>query len=279
MNKHSRAQHAGQPHSIPNVAVVTGGSRGIGKAVCLALAAKGTCCCVNFTSETSTALAEAVVQECIQLGSKAFAFRADVSIPADVKALFAATESELGAVTGLVNNAAVLGPLTDLLTTSLEDLQRAMAVNVYGVFLCTQEFVRRALVRDPPNEDNDDAATASSNEGRGAIVNVSSGSAFIGRPLAYAMTKGALNSFSAGTVPQLAELGIRLNSVSPGMTKTEMVSDELIAQNMEAIPMKRGAEPSEIANAVVFLLSEEASFVSGGNLRVAGGRRMGSGAQ
>ena len=264
------ARASGQPTSRPRACIFTGGSRGIGAAICAALASSGTHVCVNYTSAGSAPLAQAVVEKAISMGVRACAVRADVSKADQVTRLFEEAERELRSpVTALVNNAAILGPRAGLLDTSLEDLQRVIAINVHGPFLCTQEFLRRVIARD----------NGGGGEGRGAIVNVSSGSAFIGHPLAYAMTKGALNSFSAGCVAELAANGIRLNSVSPGLTKTEMVTDEVIAQNMGTIPMSRAAEPKEIADVVAFLLSDAASYVSGGNLRVAGGRRMGSGAQ
>jgi len=265
------ATSAGQPTSIQRVCIVTGGSRGIGKAICELLAAQSTDVCVNYTSLTSKPLAEQVVANVVAAGRRAIAVQADVSNPSDVIKLFDATEAQLGPVTSLVNNAAIIGSRSNLQETTLEDLQRVVQVNVYGPFLCTKEFVKRVTAFH--------SARSSVVEGRGAIVNISSGSAFLGRPLAYAMSKGALNSFSAGSVDELAALGIRLNSVSPGLTKTEMVSDELIDQHKNAIPMRRAADPKEIASVVGFLLSDAASFVSGGNLRVAGGRRMGSGAQ
>ena len=268
------ATSAGQPTSMQRVCIVTGGSRGIGKAICELLAAQqSTDVCVNFTSLSSKPLAEQVVATVIAAGRRAIAVQADVSNPSDVVKLFDATEAQLGPVTSLVNNAAIIGSRANLQETTLEDLQRVVQVNVYGPFLCTKEFVKRVTAFHSAR------INTSVVEGRGAIVNISSGSAFIGRPLAYSMSKGALNSFSAGSVEELAALGIRLNSVSPGLTKTEMVPDELIEQHKNAIPMRRAADPMEIASVVGFLLSDAASFVSGGNLRVAGGRKMGSGAQ
>ena len=262
----TQAPVSGQLLSIQPVCIVTGGSRGIGRAICETLADQGYDICVNYTSEASQALAEAVVADAKGKGRKAFSCRADVSNPEQVERLFDQAEAQLGQVTALVNNAAIIGPRNSLLDTSLEDLQRTMEINVHGPFNTTKAFVKRALKAGLPS-------------GLGAIVNVSSGSAFIGRPLAYSMSKGALNSFSAGCVAELAGYGIRLNSVSPGLTKTDMVTDKVITENLGAIPMKRAAEPREIANVIAFLLSDAASYVSGGNLRVAGGRRMGSGAQ
>ena len=265
----NRARNAGQPAG-PRVCVVTGGSRGIGKSVCLTLAKQNVSICVNYTSESSKILAEAVVADCLAAGSPgAIAFRADVSQLEQISSMFDSVISTLGLPTALVNNAAIIGEREGLLETKIEVLQRIMEVNVYGPLLCTQEFVRRVCAA---TKENDEGVVE---QGRGAIVNVSSGSAFIGQPLAYAMTKGALNSFSAGVVSELASMGIRLNSVSPGLTRTEMVTDEMVENSMGSIPMRRGAEPSEIADVISFLLSDAASFVSGGNLRVAGGRPMG----
>lgn len=112
--------------------------------------------------------------------------------------------------------------------------------------------------------------------GGGSIVNISSGSAVIGRPLLYAMSKGALNSFQAGAVDELAAHGIRINAVSPGMTNTELVADVIPTFDFSKIPLGRVGEPEEIAEGVAFLLSDKASYVSGANLRMAGGRTPGN---
>lgn len=252
----------------PRVAVVTGGSRGIGAAICELLAREGYHVVVNYVSNEKKA--NVVVKRCQERGANAVAIRANVSKEADVASLFRkasqwAREHNLGEIEAVVNNAAIIGEKRNLETSSSDNLRALFATNVFGAFYVMRDAIEYM----------------STKRGRcgGSIVNISSGSAFIGQPLTYAMTKGALNSLTIGSVAELATHGIRVNAISPGLTKTDMVSSETIRSCISSIPMGRAGEPVEIAEGVAWLLSENASYVAGANVRIAGGRRMGSGCQ
>lgn len=239
-------------------ALVTGASRGIGAATARLLANNGYAVAVNYCRDLSAALG--VVETIRNAGGAAIAMQADVSVPAQVSALFQQVDEELGTLAVLVNNAGIVGPRCRVEELSYEDLQHMLAVNVSGPVLCTQQ----AIVR---------MSTAHGGIG-GAIVNVSSGSAYIGNPhrgVHYAMTKGALNSFSTGASQELVAEGIRINSVSPGMTVTDMTADSPL-ETFSNLPMGRGAEPEEVAEAIVWLADSKASYVAGANIRVGGGR-------
>ena len=202
----------------PRVVIVTGGSRGIGAATCVLLAERGYSVCVNYNR--GAAEAAAVVDEITAAGGSAVAVQADVSVPVDVARLFAEAEAALGRVSCLVNNAGIIGPRTGLGDGGdgeelVRELEKVLRVNVHGPLLCCREALRHMSTQAPVSGAG------------GAIVNISSGSAFIGSPLLYAMSKGALNSMQSGLVKELAGHGIRVNSVSPGMTRTEMVTDEV----------------------------------------------------
>jgi NAD(P)-dependent dehydrogenase (short-subunit alcohol dehydrogenase family) len=170
-----------------------------------------------------------------------------------------------GVVKGLVNNAGILmgsKGSKSVADADADDLEQIMRVNLVGPVLCCREAVRVM------SRQKDGAG--------GAIVNVSSGSAVIGRPLLYAASKGALNSFQAGAVDELAQHGIRINAVSPGMTDTDLVKDVVPTFDFAKIPLGRIGAPTEIAEGVCFLLGEKGSYVSGANLRIAGGRAPGN---
>jgi len=243
--------------------VVTGGSRGIGAAIALALAAEGYAVAVNYCG--NAVAAEAVVARIRAAGGMAAAFRANVAAEGDVVRLFEDAQRhwpEL-AMTALVNNAGVVGKKGVLgFKAGIEGVDTAafrelFDVNVLGPLIATREFARRA--------------------GKGSgVVNISSGSAAMAANL-YGMSKAALNSMQAWLVEDLTPKGIRMNSVSPGMTRSDMIANWLATEpDCKEIPMRRVGEPEEIADAVVFLLSEKASYIAGANLRVAGGRAPGS---
>ena len=240
---------------MSEVAIVTGASRGIGAATARLLAERGCRVCVNYRTEP-----EAAERLCAQIeagGGRAIAVAADVSDAGQVERLFAAVDRELGPLTALVNNAATIGPTTRVADLELADLQRVLAVNVVGVVLCTQHALRRMAGRG------------------GAIVNVSSGAAYIGGPGAsvhYAASKGAVNSFTIGVAQEAMADGVRVNAVSPGLTDTPMGRRTDMALAAAAIPAGRVAEPEEVAEAIVWLLSPQARFVAAANIRVAGGR-------
>ena len=275
--------------------LVTGASRGIGAACAKRLARDGYVVAVNYCSDADAAAR--VVEEIVQDGGTAEAFQADVSTEAAVVELFEAIDaSPLPALTGLVNNAGIIGfdmPQT-LETATTDAFEAMMATNLLGPLMCCREAAKRM-------------ASGS------AIVNLSSGSAYLGRPLLYSMSKGALNSMQHGLIEPLAAKGVRINTVSPGVTETDMVSicveinqcvgcigrrddsartrrnilistqvsiitdsPERLKKSESDIPMGRLARPEEIAGAVSYLLSPDASFTHGANIRVAGGRGPGT---
>ena len=243
--------------------LVTGASRGIGAACAKRLAKDGYVVAVNYCSDADAAAR--VVEEIVQDGGTAASFQADVSSEAAVVDLFNAIDaSPLPPLTGLVNNAGIIGfdmPQT-LETATTDAFEAMMATNLLGPLMCCREAAKRMA----PGS---------------AVVNLSSGSAYLGRPLLYSMSKGALNSMQHGLIEPLASKGIRINTVSPGVTETDMVSiitdsPERLKKSESDIPMGRLAKPEEIAGAVSYLLSPDASFTHGANIRVAGGRGPGT---
>ncbi|MCX4027537.1 SDR family oxidoreductase [Endozoicomonas sp. SM1973] len=249
---------------MEKVIIITGASRGIGAASALLAAKQNYAVCVNYQNDK--AAAEKVVSTIQAAGSKAVAVAADVSKEADVKRLFAVTESELGPITGLVNNAGVLDQQTKFENMSVERWQRIFNINVIGSMLCAREAILRM-------------STQHGGQG-GAIVNVSSTASFIGGPneyVDYAASKGAIDSLTIGLAKEVAAEGIRVNAVRPGMIYTDIHASGgepgRVDRLKEAIPMKRGGTAEEVANAIMWLLSEEASYCSGSFIELAGARR------
>ena len=244
------------------VVIVTGGSRGIGRATALKLGARGYHVVVNYASNAKAA-AEVVAE--IEAGQgKATAVRGDVGVEADVLKLFAEADA-LGPLTALVNNAGIVDRPARVAEMGIERLTRMMSVNVIGSFLCAREAVKRM-------------STKHGGSG-GSIVNVSSVAATLGSPglfVDYAASKGAIDTFTKGLAIEVADEGIRVNAVSPGMVDTDIHASgglpNRIAETRGAIPMKREGSPDEIANAILWLLSDEASYTTGANLTVSGGR-------
>ncbi|EPE2651534.1 glucose 1-dehydrogenase [Vibrio fluvialis] len=240
------------------VVIVTGGSRGIGAATSKLLAKQGYAVCVNYRANQASA--DQVVGAITDMGGRAFAMQADVANEQEVEALFAATEQRFGVVTHLVNNAGILDKQSRLADMSLKRFNHVMNTNVTSCFLCCRE----ALKQMPAG---------------GAIVNVSSAASRSGAPFEYvdyAASKGAMDSLTKGLSLEVAEQGIRVNAVRPGFIYTEMHADggepgrvDRLAPN---IPLKRGGTPEEVANAIAWLLSEEASYVTGSFIDLAGGR-------
>lgn len=244
---------------MAKVAIVTGASRGIGAAVARLLGANGYRVCVNYRAGKDAA--ERVVADIEKAGGRAVAVAADVARIDDVRRLFETVDKQLGPVTALVNNAGIHGPRGRVDALALEDLQAVLAVNVVGLIACSQEAVRRMSTRRGGSG--------------GAIVNISSGAAYIGNPgngVQYSVSKGAVNSFTIGLSQEVAGEGIRVNAVSPGLTRTDMPEPDALERGASIIPMGRVGDPGEIAEVVLWLLSEKASFVAGANIRVAGGR-------
>ncbi|MEV0963070.1 SDR family oxidoreductase [Streptomyces sp. NPDC049910] len=242
------------------VTVVTGGSRGIGAATCVRLAADGHDLALGYVSDA--AAAEEVARAVRAAGGRCVAVRADTSDEAEVERLFDIAAAELGAVTGLVNNAGVTGPLGRLADARTEDLRRVVDVNLLGCLLCCRRAAR------------DMAAS-----GSGAIVNISSVAATLGAPgeyVHYAATKAAIDALTVGLAKELGPQGVRVNAVAPGTVKTDMhaaMGDPDRPAKVAAVtPLGRPGEPAEIAGAVSWLLSDDASFTTGTVLRVSGGR-------
>jgi NAD(P)-dependent dehydrogenase (short-subunit alcohol dehydrogenase family) len=247
--------------------LITGGSRGIGSATARLAARRGYAVAINHRAEAERA--EALVAEIDQTGGKAVAVRADVAQQSEVERMFGEVDERLGRLSALVNAAGINGgPQTRVTDFEQAVLERLLAVNVIGTMLCCREAVRRM-------------SRAQGGAG-GAIVNVSSMAATIGgRPgrSAYAASKAAVDSFTIGLAKEVARDGIRVNGIRPGMTLTDMTDavrrDAALQTRVAAtIAMNRCAAPDEIAHPILWLLSAEASFVSGAILDASGGGFM-----
>lgn len=243
---------------MDKVAIVTGGSRGIGAATSKLLASQGYSVCVNYRNRSDEA--EAVVAEINSNGGRAFAFAADVSIESEVIRLFEATETELGPITHLVNNAGILFTQSRLADLSVERFEKILSTNVTSCFLCCREALRRM-------------------RNGGAIVNVSSIASKTGSPneyVDYAASKGAMDSLTKGLSLEVASQGIRVNAVRPGFIYTDMHSDggepNRVQRLSSQIPLQRGGTAEEVANSIAWLLSDEASYVTGSFIDIAGGK-------
>ena len=245
------------------ILIVTGGGRGIGAATARLAASRGYAVCVNYQRNRDAA--EKVVADIARAGGKAIAVAADVSSDPDVVRLFKTVDQSLGRVTGLVNNAGTLEKQMRLEEMDAARLTRAFAVNVIGAFLCAREAVRRMSTRHGGSG--------------GAIVNVSSGAARLGSPneyVDYAACKGALDTMTIGLAHEVATEGIRVNAVRPGYIYTEFHAlggePGRVDRVKQHVPMRRGGQPDEAAHAILWLLSDEASFSTGTFIDVTGGR-------
>ncbi len=242
------------------VMLITGGGRGIGAATARLAAQRGYAVCVNYLRDRPAA--EKLAGE---IGGGAIAVAGDVSAEADVMRLFETVDARLGCLTALVNNAGIVDRQSRVEAMAAARLQRMFATNVVGSFLCAREAIRRMSRKHGGKG--------------GAIVNVSSAASRLGSPgeyVDYAASKGAIDTMTTGLAKELAEDGIRVNAVRPGFINTDIHASGGEPNRIERIrgniPMKRGGEPEEIARAILWLLSDEASYSTGAILDVTGGR-------
>ena len=245
------------------VLLVTGGGRGIGAQIALGAAKAGWRVAVNYAANADAAAA--IVEMIEAAGGEAFAVKGDVGSELDVLAMFAAVGERFGRLDGLANNAGIVDRKARVEEMSLARLERMMRINVIGTILCAREAVKRMSTRH-------------GGEG-GSIVNLSSVAAVLGSAseyVDYAASKGAVDSFTVGLAREVATEGIRVNAVRPGTIDTEIHASggqpDRAALVRDSIPMKREGQPHEIAAAVLWLLSDEASYTTGAILTVSGGR-------
>ena len=248
---------------MSKIMIVTGASRGIGAATALLAAQRGFAVCVNYLRNRQAA--DAVVRRIESTGGRALAIAADVASEAQVKRLFETADREMGRVTALVNNAGILETQARLEDIDAARLSRIFSTNVTGAFLCAREAVRRMSTRH--------------GGAGGGIVNVSSRASLIGSPgeyIDYAASKGAVDTMTIGLAKEVAEEGIRVNAVRPGVIYTEMHASGGEPNRVDRVkasaPMKRGGSAEEVAHAILWLLSDEASYTTGGFIEVSGGR-------
>jgi NAD(P)-dependent dehydrogenase (short-subunit alcohol dehydrogenase family) len=246
------------------VVLVTGGSRGIGAAICRLAASRGFDVAVNYRSERDAA--EAVVAACRAAGARAEAIAGDMAAEADIVRVFDEAARALGPIRHVVNNAGITGRSSRLDAAETDVIRACIDVNVTGAILVAREAARRLSTRHGGPG--------------GSLVNISSVAATLGSPgeyVWYAASKGAIDALTIGLAKELATEGVRVNAVSPGLVETEIHARSTgDAGRMERIapliPMGRIGQPNEIAEAVLFLISEGASYTTGANIKVSGGR-------
>ena len=242
--------------STSPVVLITGGSRGIGAATAKLFAKHGYDVCINYKSDQASA--EQVADEIKALGVNAYLLQADIADEQQVLAMFAKLDAQVSRLDVLVNNAAMMMPQMSLLEMDAKRINAILSCNVTGAFLCAREAIKRME--------------------KGSIVNVSSGASRTGSPneyLDYAASKGALDTFTIGLAKEVASKGIRVNGVRPGLIYTDMHRDGGEANRVDRLksklPLGRGGEAEEVASAIYFLASEQASFTTGSFIDVSGG--------
>lgn len=248
---------------MSKLVLITGGSRGIGAATALLAARQGYAVAVNYAANAQAA--DAVVRQIHEIGGQAVALQADVAKEAQVLAMFEKIDAELGPLSALVNNAGVVDQPTRIDAITLERLQRMFEINVFGSFLCAREAVRRMSTRH--------------GGAGGSIVNVSSAAARLGAPgqyVDYAAAKGAIDTFTIGLAKEVAAEGVRVNAVRPGLIETEIHASGGLPNRAwdlaPQVPMLRPGSAEEVAESIVWLLSDKAGYITGTLLDVTGGR-------
>ena len=248
---------------MKKIILITGGSRGIGAAIALRAADADYAVCISYLN--NQAAADALVTSINNKGGTAIAVRSDVAVDADVVRLFKQVDASLGPVTALVNNAGILEQQSRVDEMSAERIARIFATNVMGSFSCAREAIRRMSTRHGGSG--------------GGIVNMSSRAAKLGAAgeyVDYAASKAAIDTFTIGLAKEVAAEGIRVNAVSPGLIYTDIHASGgepgRVDRLQDSVPMKRGGSADEVARAVTWLLSDDASYVTGTNVDVSGGR-------
>jgi len=248
---------------MDKVLIVTGGSRGIGAATARIAGRRGYAVCVNFLK--NKVAAKQIVDKINADGGQAIAVGADISKEEEVLELFSTVDDSLGKISALVNNAGILESQMRIEDMDSKRLNRVFLTNITGSILCAREAVKRMSIKNGGNG--------------GTIVNLSSAAARLGSPgeyIDYAASKGAIDTFTRGLAQEVAEEGIRVNAVRPGVIETDIHASGgepgRVERIKDTIPLKRGGKPEEVARAIMWLLSSESSYTTGALLEVSGGR-------
>ena len=248
---------------MDKVLIVTGGSRGIGAATARIAGRRGYAVCVNFLK--NKVAAKQIVDKINADGGQAIAVGADISKEEEVLELFSTVDDRLGKISALVNNAGILESQMRIEDMDSKRLNRVFLTNITGSILCAREAVKRMSIKNGGNG--------------GTIVNLSSAAARLGSPgeyIDYAASKGAIDTFTRGLAQEVAEDGIRVNAVRPGVIETDIHASGgepgRVERIKDTIPLKRGGQPEEVAKAIMWLLSSESSYTTGALLEVSGGR-------
>ncbi len=248
---------------MQKVLLITGASRGIGAETTRLAAQAGYALCINYRNSESAA--QKLVEYARAQGQTAIAVKADVAVEADVIAMFQTIDQRLGRLSALVNNAGILEAQSTIDNISVDRLKRVFNTNVIGSFICAREAIKRM--------------STDQGGGGGVIVNLSSRASVIGAPneyIDYAASKGAIDSMTIGLAGEVGNQGIRVNAVRPGLIYTDIHADGgeagRVARLKSKVPLQRGGLPIEVARAIMWLLSEQASYTTGGFIEVSGGR-------